>query len=72
MFNKRLREMRMNRKLTHQNLADSLNMALRSYPHYEQGTREPSFDMLLRIADALDVSLDYLFGRSDDPNSHRK
>lgn len=72
MFNKRLREMRMNRKHTQQELADSLHMALRSYQHYEQGTREPSFDMLLRIADTLDVSLDYLFGRSDDPNSHRR
>lgn len=65
MFNKRLREMRMKRGFTQQRLADTLNIALRSYQCYETGTRTPCYDLLINIADVLDVSLDYLLGRDD-------
>ena len=70
MFNKRLREMRMKRGYTQQRLADSLNIALRSYQCYETGTRTPCYDLLIQIADTLDVSLDYLLGRDNFINSH--
>lgn len=63
MFNKRLREMRMKRNFTQQNMADSIGVALRSYQCYETGSRCPSFDLLVRIADTLDVSTDYLLCR---------
>ena len=65
MFNKRLRKMRMKRNLTQQNMADAINVALRSYQCYETGTRTPSYDLLVRVADPLDVSIDYLLGRDD-------
>lgn len=65
MFNKRLREMRMKRGFTQQNMADNIGVALRSYQCYETGTRNPSFDLLIQIADALNVSTDYLLGRDD-------
>lgn len=70
MFNKRLREMRMKRGFTQQRLADILNIALRSYQCYETGTRTPCYDLLILIADTLDVSLDYLLGRDDFLKSH--
>lgn len=65
MFNKRLREMRMKREFTQQNMADMLGIALRSYQCYETGTRNPSFELLVRIADTLNISTDYLLGRDD-------
>ena len=65
MFNKRLREMRMKRGFTQQNMADAINVALRSYQCYESGTRTPSFDLLIQIADKLNISTDYLLGRDD-------
>ena len=65
MFNKRLREMRMKRGFTQQNMADSINVALRSYQCYETGTRNPSFDLLIQIADTLNTSTDYILGRDD-------
>ncbi len=65
LFNKRLREARMIRGLTQQKMADSIGVALRSYQCYETGTRSPSFDTLIRIADILECSTDYLLGRSD-------
>lgn len=70
MFNKRLREMRMKRKFTQQHMADTLDIALRSYQCYETGTRTPNYALLILIADTLDVSLDYLLGRDDWLKSH--
>lgn len=70
MFNKRLREMRMKRGFTQQRLADSVDIALRTYQCYETGTRTPCYDLLVRIADILDVSLDYLMGRDDFMKVH--
>ena len=70
MFNKRLREMRMKRNFTQQKLADILNIALRTYQCYETGTRTPCYDLLILIADTLDVSLDYLLGRASFLETH--
>lgn len=70
MFNIRLREMRMKRGLTQQRIADLSGIALRTYQKYEQGTRCPAFDLLIVLADILDVSLDYLFGRDEFMESH--
>lgn len=70
MFNKRLREMRMKRGYTQQRIADSVDIALRSYQCYETGTRTPCYDLLVRLADILDVSLDYLLGRDEFMKSH--
>lgn len=70
MFNKRLREIRMKRNFTQQRLADTLGIALRSYQCYETGTRTPCYDLLILIADTLDVSLDYLMGRDDFMKAH--
>lgn len=69
-FNKRLRQMRMERNYTQQNMADFLNVALRSYQCYESGTRNPSLELLVRIGDVLEVSTDYLLGRDDFIQSH--
>lgn len=70
MFNVRLREMRMKRHFTQQGIADTLGIALRSYQCYETGTRAPRFDLLVLIADTLDVSIDYLLGRDSWLKSH--
>ena len=63
MFNKKLRESRIARNMTQQKLADCLGLALRSYQCYEQGTREPSLDMLVKLADILEVPIDFLLCR---------
>lgn len=70
MFNKRLRQIRMKRGLTQQRLADSVDIALRSYQCYETGTRTPNYVLLVQIADVLDVSIDYLMGRDEFMRAH--
>lgn len=66
-FPSRLREIRMARGKKQRELAEHLGMQLRSYQFYEGGEREPSIDRLIAIADYLEVSLDYLVGRTDQP-----
>lgn len=70
MFSKRLKEMRIKRGFTQQNMADNLNLSLNAYQKYEQGERYPSFESVVYISNILDVSLDYLFCRDDFLKSH--
>lgn len=66
MFCKRLNETRKARGITAQQMADELEINLRSYRNYESGDREPSLDMLVKIAKKLEVTTDYLLGRTDE------
>lgn len=65
MFGKRLNATRKSRGLTAQYMADSLQIALRSYRMYESGDRYPSLEMLVNIADILNVPTDFLLCRDD-------
>ena len=63
MLSSRLNQTRKSRKITAQQMADSLSM--RSYRNYESGDRSPSLDILVKIADILSVPTDYLLGRDE-------
>lgn len=63
-FGERLNHTRKARGRTAQSMADMLCIAIRSYRAYESNTREPDFATLVKIADALGVTTDYLLGRS--------
>ncbi len=64
-FAERLRQLREQRGLTQVRLAELLGMAPRSYNRWERGGNTPHLDMLIRIADILQVNLDELVGRAD-------
>jgi transcriptional regulator with XRE-family HTH domain len=64
-FPERLRQARELRQLSQAELAARARLQPSAVSHFETGTRRPSFDNLRRIADALEVSTDYLIGRSD-------
>ncbi len=65
MFNQRIRFLRMKHHFTQQHMADLLSITLVTYQKYEQGTREPSFATLVKIADILQASTDFLLGRDE-------
>ncbi len=65
MFSNRLNEVRKSRGITAQQMADHLCMGLRAYRNYESGDRFPSPETLIKIADYLNVSIDYLLGRDE-------
>ena len=64
-FNDRLRILRVERKLTQEQMAKELGIPLRSYNRLEGDGGKTHFDTLIRIADYYGVSLDWLTGRSD-------
>ena len=61
-----LNKTRKSQGLTAQQMADYLGIKLRSYRAYESNDREPSFKVTIRIADKLNVSVDYLLGRTSE------
>ena len=65
MFKERLKELRIERKLSQAELAKELNVTQRSISSWETGFREPDFSMLERIAVFFDVTTDYLLGLVD-------
>lgn len=64
-FGKRLNQVRKEHGKTAQDMANMLGIGLRSYRAYESGDREPYFSNLVKIADYLDVSTDYLLCRDE-------
>ena len=59
-FAKRLKKVRQDRKYTQQQLADIINVSVHTISNYEQGLCEPSSVVLLDLAQALDVTPEYL------------
>lgn len=62
-FHTVLKELRKESKKTQTQIAKELNLTQRTYSYYETGTREPSIDTLISIADYYKISLDILTGR---------
>ena len=59
-----LRALRELRGLTQAELGSRAGIAAASVSHFETGQRGPSLESLVRLAEALDVSLDALLGRA--------
>jgi len=66
-FRDRVRAARDLRGLSQAQLAEKTGLQVSAISHFETGGRSPSFDNLRKLADALDVTTDYLIGRSDHP-----
>ena len=62
----RIRQERINKGFTSDQLSEIVDLSADSLRHIEIGASRPSLTKLYRIAVALDVSLDYLTGRSPD------
>ena len=48
---------------TQKECSETLHISLRAWQGYEQGIREPKFELLCKIADLFNVTTDYLLGR---------
>lgn len=58
-----IKYVREHKGITQKQCADTLGITLRAWQTYEQGVSEPKQELLCRIADMFNVSLDYLLGR---------
>lgn len=66
MFRIRLKQMRKEKGLTQEELAIKLGLGQSAINNYENTNREPEYSLLVKLADVLECSTDYLLGKSDN------
>lgn len=71
-FPERLKELRCSNNLTMEMLGNEIGSTRGTISNFENGYKKPSLDILIRIADYFNVSIDYLIGRTNDPFLHKK
>ena len=62
LFSKRLKEIRIKNNMTQKQLGDLINVTKVSICCYEKGTRTPSLDTLMDLANVFKLSIDYFLG----------
>ncbi len=65
LFCKRLKEIRTQRKMTQQDISEKTGIPSTSISHIEAGSRKPSLENFYKLIVVLNVSGDYLLGRTD-------
>ena len=61
----RIQDLRTDADLSQRQLSEILHISQRSYSHYVSGSRNIPIEMLIRLANYYDISIDYLVGRTD-------
>lgn len=64
----RLKDLREDNDVKQKELAEYLNIKQNTYSQYENGKREIPVNTLWKLADYYNTSVDYLIGRTDNPN----
>ncbi len=65
----RIKELRIKKGLFQKDLASELQVAQNTLSYWEKGKFQPDNEMLQKIADFFNVSVDYILGRTDEPFS---
>ena len=61
----RIQDLLTDADMSQKQLSEILHISQRSYSHYETGSRNIPVEMLIRLANYYDISVDYLVGRTD-------
>ena len=61
----RIQDLRTDADLSQKQISEILHIRQRSYSHYETGSRNIPIEMLIRLANYYETSIDYLVGRTD-------
>lgn len=70
-FADRLRELREKKEVGQKEVGAIINVSDSSIRKYESGTRTPTPDAIIKLADYFKVTTDYLLGITDDPTGHK-
>lgn len=62
----RIQDLRIDSDLSQKKIGEILHISQRSYSHYETGSGNIPIEMLIRLADYYDTTIDYLVGRTDN------
>lgn len=68
-YYKRIRDTREDLDKTQEEIAKHLGISQTQYSRYERGANEIPVHYLIQVADYLQVSLDYLTERTDEPKN---
>lgn len=68
---RRLRDLREDKDLTQQNVADMLFINRRTYAAYENGINSMTPETLIKISNIYGVSIDYLLDLTDNPKRNK-
>ncbi len=64
-LSERLKECRREKGYTQNQVAIYCDITEKTYQNYELMTREPKIEILIRIADLFETTIDYLVGRTN-------
>ena len=67
----RIKDLREDKDLKQRQLAEYLNCSQQVYSNYELGQRDIPTDVLIRLADFYNVSIDYLLGQTKNPKRYK-
>ncbi|GIP58531.1 helix-turn-helix transcriptional regulator [Paenibacillus sp. FSL W8-0186] len=65
----RLKNKRLEKKLTQEDMANKLDITRQAYGNYESGKRDVDSTTLVKLVEILDIDSDYLLGITDTPRS---
>lgn len=71
-FSNHLLSLRKEKNISMKELGSILGISDEAIRLMEKSKRSPSFEVLCSLADYFDCSVDYLLGRTDNPNSHKQ
>lgn len=63
----RIRYLREDHDLTQQQVADAIGITQRKYSYVETGQQQLTADILIKLADFYDVSIDYILRQTQTP-----
>lgn len=63
----RLKDLREDNDVKQKVLAEYLNIKQNTYSQYENGKREIPIELLWKLADFYNTSVDYIIGRTENP-----
>ena len=63
MIGNNIRKLRLKYELTQEDLAAKLGVSRSAMGNYERETRQPDIDMLIKMADTFNITIDELVGR---------
>ncbi len=67
-FSDRLKQLRNEKKMSRDDLANKIGVSYSAIAKYETGIREPDYDTLIKLSRFFDVTSDFLLGKTNDPD----
>lgn len=66
----KITQLRESEGMTQEELASEIGISRGALCHYEKNRREPSIETIVKLADFFEVSVDYIFERTQNPRLH--